>query len=158
MASRAIQAIEKKDILRAAETFRPARKMQKWVVIVNGEEFPARPLLLHAAGVAPNDPTNSHQAVARLRELGFETRYVDEILEPRVRSERESDPEPQSSPELRWLAANRKAYSGQWVALQGNNLLASGTDVREVFSRVKHLSPAPVIVQVEEEQLPFAGW
>jgi hypothetical protein len=33
------------------------------------------PLVLEAAGVAPNDPTNSHQAVAKLKSLGFETRY-----------------------------------------------------------------------------------
>jgi hypothetical protein len=30
---------------------------------------------LEAAGVAPNDPTNSHQAVAILEERGFEVRY-----------------------------------------------------------------------------------
>jgi len=49
--------------------------MPKWSVIVDGQEFPARPLVLEAAGVAPNDPTNSHQAVAILEERGFEVRY-----------------------------------------------------------------------------------
>ncbi len=39
-------------------------------------ELPARPLVLEAAGVPPNDPTNSHQAVEILRRLGFETRYT----------------------------------------------------------------------------------
>jgi hypothetical protein len=47
----------------------------KWTVIVNDKELPARPLVLEAAGVPPNDPTNSHQAVEILRRLGFETRY-----------------------------------------------------------------------------------
>lgn len=42
---------------------------------MNGRELPARPLVLEAAGVPPNDPINSHQAVAILRSLGFETRY-----------------------------------------------------------------------------------
>lgn len=50
--------------------------MPKWRVVINSREFPARPLVLEAAGVAPNDPTNSHQAVAILEALGFETRYV----------------------------------------------------------------------------------
>lgn len=50
--------------------------MPKWRVVINSREFPARPLVLEAAGVAPNDPTNSHQAVAILESLGFETRYV----------------------------------------------------------------------------------
>jgi hypothetical protein len=49
--------------------------MPKWTVIVEGMELPARPLLLQAAGVAPNDPTNSHSAVAILKAHGFETRY-----------------------------------------------------------------------------------
>jgi hypothetical protein len=49
--------------------------MPKWTVIVEGREFPARPLVLESAGVPPNDPTNSYQAVAILEELGFETRY-----------------------------------------------------------------------------------
>jgi hypothetical protein len=48
----------------------------KWTVIVGDRELPARPLVLEAAGVPPNDPTNSHQAVEILRRLGFETRYA----------------------------------------------------------------------------------
>jgi hypothetical protein len=49
--------------------------MPKWTAIVEGKELPARPLVLDAAGVAPNDTTNSHQAVAILKDFGFETRY-----------------------------------------------------------------------------------
>jgi len=52
--------------------------MPKWRVVVNGRELPARPLVLEAAGVAPNDTTNSHQAVAILENLGFEIRYTIE--------------------------------------------------------------------------------
>jgi hypothetical protein len=48
----------------------------KWTVIIGDRELPARPLVLEAAGVPPNDPTNSHQAVEILRRLGFETRYA----------------------------------------------------------------------------------
>jgi hypothetical protein len=49
--------------------------MPKWTVIVERRELPARPLVLTAAGVPPNDPTNSHQAVSKLKALGFDTRY-----------------------------------------------------------------------------------
>lgn len=63
------------DVLRAADRFRWTRKLPKWTVLVNDHELPARPLVLEAAGVPPNDPINSHQAVAILRSLGFETRY-----------------------------------------------------------------------------------
>ena len=44
-------------------------------MVVEQRELPARPLVLAAAGVTPNDPTNSHMAIAKLKALGFETRY-----------------------------------------------------------------------------------
>jgi hypothetical protein len=62
--------------------------MPKWSVIVEGRELPARPLILEAAGVPPNDPTNSHQAVAILKERGFDVRYQGKTL--REESEQET--------------------------------------------------------------------
>ena len=62
----------------------------KWTVIVGDKELPARPLVLEAAGVPPNDPTNSHQAVEILRRLGFETRYAKGQLELGARNKEES--------------------------------------------------------------------
>jgi hypothetical protein len=70
--------LTKADIIEAARNFRWARKMTRWTVIVGERELPARPLVLEAAGVPPNDTTNSHQAVAILEELGFQTRYARE--------------------------------------------------------------------------------
>lgn len=64
------------EVLDTAESFRWTKKMTKWRVVVHGRELPARPLVLEAAGVAPNDTTNSHQAVAILESLGFEIRYA----------------------------------------------------------------------------------
>src|SRR5438445_11303620 len=64
------------EVIHAASGFRWTRKMPKWRVLVQSRELPARPLVLEAAGVPPNDPTNSHQAVEILKRLGFETRYA----------------------------------------------------------------------------------
>ena len=75
MASPKIAALVRQDILRAAASFKTTRKKPKWTVIVGDREFPARPLVLEAAGVPPNDTTNSHQAVAVLKALGFDTRF-----------------------------------------------------------------------------------
>ncbi len=72
--------LTRSEVLDTARTFRWTKKMPKWRVVVNGQELPARPLVLEAAGVAPNDTTNSHQAVAILESLGFEIRYT---IEPR---------------------------------------------------------------------------
>lgn len=158
MASNRVATLAKDDVLRAAASYRPSRKLQKWIVIIDGKEFPARPLVLHAAGVAPNDPTNSHQAVAKLQELGFKTRYVDEPTESGTPLEVKPRAGEQFTKELEWLEANREAYTGQWVALQGDRLLAAGPDAREVFLKVRDVAPSPLVVRVEEAGLPFAGW
>ena len=75
MASPKVAGLTRKDIIEAAKSFNWSRHMPKWTVLIEGKEFPARPLVLNAAGVPPNDSTNSHQAVALLKERGFETRY-----------------------------------------------------------------------------------
>ena len=81
MPSSRVSALTKGDITAAARTFRWDRQMPKWSVIVEGRELPARPLVLGAAGVPPNDPTNSHQAVAILQEQGFLVRYQGKTVQ-----------------------------------------------------------------------------
>ena len=75
MPSSRVAVLKREDITSAAKNFRFDRHLPKWTVIVEGRELPARPLILRAAGVLPNDPTNSHQAIAILKEHGFEVRY-----------------------------------------------------------------------------------
>lgn len=75
MPSSKVAVLKREDITAAAKVFRFDRQLPKWTVIVDGQELPARPLVLRAAGVFPNDPTNSHQAIAILKEHGFEVRY-----------------------------------------------------------------------------------
>lgn len=87
---RSPKELTRAEIVRAADKFRWTRKGAKWTVIVGERELPARPLVLEAAGVPPNDPTNSHQAVEILRRLGFETRYAREQAEMRASGKEES--------------------------------------------------------------------
>src|SRR5260370_9936618 len=87
---RSARALRRVELVRAANNFRWTRKGAKWTVIVGERELPARPLVLEAAGVPPNDPTNSHQAVEILRRLGFETRYTREQPDMRTNEEEES--------------------------------------------------------------------
>jgi hypothetical protein len=89
MPSAKVSALTREDITAAARNFRWTRQMPKWSVIVEGREFPARPLVLNAAGVPPNDPTNSHQAVAILKGQGFLVRYEGRTID-------EPAPEPAS--------------------------------------------------------------
>jgi hypothetical protein len=75
MASQKVAALTRQDIIKAARNFKWRRQMPKWTTVVDVTEFPARPLVLEAAGVPPNDSTNSHQAVAILKARGFDVRY-----------------------------------------------------------------------------------
>lgn len=81
MASAKVSVLTKQDIASAAKSFQWNRQMPKWTVIVDGRELPARPLVLEAAGVPPNDPTNSHQAVAILKDRGFAVRYEGKTIQ-----------------------------------------------------------------------------
>jgi hypothetical protein len=87
---RSPKELTRAEIVRAANNFRWTRKGAKWTVIVGERELPARPLVLEAAGVPPNNPTNSHQAVEILRRLGFETRYAREQGE--IRPDQKEEP------------------------------------------------------------------
>jgi hypothetical protein len=79
--------LTKDDIISTAVRFIWFKKLPKWTVIVNNRQLPARPLILEAAGVPPNDPTNSHQAVAILQRLGFETQYDQTARQSKSRDE-----------------------------------------------------------------------
>jgi hypothetical protein len=88
MPSVRVSALTREDITAAAKRLRGTRPA-KWTAIIDGQELPARPLILEAAGVPPNDPTNSHQAVAILKDFGFDVRYQgksvsDSATEPQL--------------------------------------------------------------------------
>jgi hypothetical protein len=87
MASAKVSVLTKQAIAEAAKRFQWNRRMPKWTVIVEGRELPARPLVLEAAGVPPNDPTNSHQAIAILKDRGFTVRYQGETLQGELNSQ-----------------------------------------------------------------------
>ena len=62
--------------------------------------------------------------------------------------------------EQRWLDEHRDEYLGQWVALEGDRLLASGPDGRAVYEAARAAGVrAPLVTRVEpRDELPFAGW
>src|ERR1700681_909004 len=100
MPSSKVAGLNREDIASAAKTFRSNRHLPKWSVIVEGRELPARPLVLEAAGVPPNDPTNSHQAVALLKERGFEVRYKGKAIQEQEEEEDRKEATPLSIEEL----------------------------------------------------------
>lgn len=64
-----------------------------------------------------------------------------------------------SAKSLRWMHENREKYSGQWVALDGDRLIASGSTAKEVYSKAKAEGVKIPFVELvtEGESGPFTG-
>jgi hypothetical protein len=81
-------------------------------------------------------------------------RAIVMLLEREHRSEQnKTDQEAQA-----WLAKNRKLYAGQWIALRGAELLAAGKNARDVYALVREQQPVPLVVKIESDELPSAGF
>src|SRR5688572_1882537 len=64
-----------------------------------------------------------------------------------------------SAKSLRWLDQNRQEYFGQWVALDGDRLIASGLTAKEVYSKAKAESVETPFVELvkDPEPVPSTG-
>jgi Family of unknown function (DUF5678) len=60
---------------------------------------------------------------------------------------------------LQWVDENRKKFDGQWVVLDGNELISHGTDAKEVYdnARAKGIQ-TPFLKRIKAEVLPWGGW
>ncbi len=63
--------------------------------------------------------------------------------------------------ERMWIEQNRAAFTGQWVAVEDDRLVAAGTDAQKVFTAAKSEGiESPFVVHIlSEDSLPFVpGW
>ena len=60
---------------------------------------------------------------------------------------------------LRWLHKNRENYPGQWVALDGDRLIASGRTAKEVYSKAKAEGVVIPFVELvtDQQSVPSSG-
>ena len=68
--------------------------------------------------------------------------------------------EPARMPEMEWLHAHAHEYPGQWVALQGEELISHGPKARIVLAEARRKGiQHPLLHHVPDEPgLPSAGW
>lgn len=69
-------------------------------------------------------------------------------------------PAPDYSAALQWLDEHAREYAGQWVALDGNRLIAHGSDARAVYAAAKADGAYLPLVELVEapDAPPFAGF
>ena len=61
---------------------------------------------------------------------------------------------------MKWIDENRVEFDGQWVALDGQTLLAHGTDGKKVHAAAQAKGvKTPLMHRVSLKELqPFGGW
>lgn len=88
-------------------------------------------------------------------------RRLEEVQEPSSSLDRSVAPvpAPDSTRELRWLVEHAPEYAGQWVAIEGDRLIAHGPNASEVFDAADadgaHL---PLVTFVEDPEIMYAGF
>jgi hypothetical protein len=84
--------------------------------------------------------------------------YADDLRKPKM----EQVSSHRRSREIEWLAQDRHnpAYANQWVVIEGDSVVAAGTDAVEVYDtpRANGIEVPFVVHVVPEDPLPWGGW
>lgn len=61
---------------------------------------------------------------------------------------------------MQWIEEHRAEYLGQWVALEGDQLISHGSDALQVHNAAKAAGiVSPFLERIEEEEVPYwGGW
>ena len=101
--------------------------------------------------------------MATLEQIINEARALSPVEKRRLRQALDSESE-QPAPlqsraeETAWIDRHRDEYLGQWVAIEGDTLIAHGPNPREVYLAAREAGiTAPFIERVEKRQDAFMG-
>jgi len=60
---------------------------------------------------------------------------------------------------LQWLEEHKEEYEGQWVVLDGDELIAHGNDSKTVYDEARAKGyKSPFLERVKAKVLPWGGW
>lgn len=60
---------------------------------------------------------------------------------------------------LQWVEENKEEYDGQFVLLEGDELVAHGTIPKELYEVARNKGiKIPFVKRVKAKELPFGGW
>lgn len=81
-------------------------------------------------------------------------------LEKEIKNSRLKDEQEKFRLAMKWIQTHREEFDGQWVALDGETLLAHGADGKKVHAQAQAegvKTPLMHRVSVKETE-PFGGW
>ncbi|MDX6528026.1 MAG: hypothetical protein QOH41_316 [Blastocatellia bacterium] len=83
---------------------------------------------------------------------------LDRELEQPAPAESAKPDYPTNEQERAWINAHRDEYVGQWVALDGDHLVAHGTDAKKVYEEAREQGiAAPYLVHVTPRVEAYVG-
>jgi NAD-dependent DNA ligase len=60
---------------------------------------------------------------------------------------------------MEWVDEHKEEFDGKFVVLDGDKLIASGTDSKTVYDEAKAKGyKSPFLKRVKAKELPFGGW
>src|SRR5436189_2226932 len=108
--------------------------------------------------------TNLEQVTDIIRTLPLEDlEKLGEVINEEKQAKREKDKGLQKQLEdnaksKKWIAEHREEYLNQWICLEGDQLVAHGTDGREVYRQAREAGmEIPFIKRIIEEPEAFVG-
>jgi len=99
------------------------------------------------------------QAIEIIRQLPPPERVKirDWIDENKERTEVENDEKFKLA--LQWIDVHRREYDGQFVLLDGDRLIAHGTNPGELYEKARKIGiQSPFVKRIKAEISPFGGW
>jgi hypothetical protein len=104
--------------------------------------------LAMAPSGSPSRPVSRAEFVRARQHVEMLKGVVEEV----VRQQRDAQ-------EMRWIADHGAAYSGRWIAIAGNRLLAEGNTAKQVYDAIRGSHEHPLVVKIEAaDKAPFGGW
>ena len=60
---------------------------------------------------------------------------------------------------LQWIDEHKEEFDGQWIVLDGDRLIAHGTDSKTVYDEARAKGyKSPFMERVKAKVLPWGGW
>ncbi len=90
--------------------------------------------------------------------------WIDEEVQKDLNGDQEKKDELERKNEkfkraLQWIEENKEEYDGQFVLLEGGDLIAHGTNPKELYETARNKGiKIPFVKRVKAKDLPFGGW